>query len=153
MNDILETEDVEESEEDTSPPVTAKIKRKVSFNDEDDSETLEITFQHTNTEPCKEPYDPAKGILKPSDIYEAFSHLFKDQIVSVLKKSKYTDPVPSVSAKVDNKILEDVSSYPQSQRETIVVKDVIEKVDQSDNQFAEAQRPVSIFKKRRQQMK
>lgn len=153
MNDILETNDIEESEEDTSASESNKIKRKVYFADEDDSETLELTFQYSNIEPCKEPYDPAKGIQKPSDIYEAFSHLFSDQTVSILKKSKCTDPIPNVSAKMDNKTLEDRPKSSQSQRETIVVKDVIEKVNQSDNQHEEIQRPVSIFKKRRQQMK
>lgn len=152
MNDILETDDIEEPEEDSTPSQTTKIKRKVSFHDEDDSETLEITFQHSNIEPCKEPYDPAKGIQKPSDIYKAFSHLFSDQTVSILKKSKYTDPVSSVSAKVANKT-EDGSTDSNSRRETIIVKDVTEKIDQNDNQFAEIQRPVSIFKKRRQQIK
>lgn len=151
LNDILETDDIEESEEDITPCQTTKINRKVSFNDEDDSETLEIIFQHSNIEPCREPYDPAKGIQKPSDIYKAFSHLFSDQTISILKKSKYTEPIPSVSAKVHNKTLGDESRDPLSQRETIVVKDVIEKVDQSDNQYTEIHRPVSIFKKRRQQ--
>lgn len=152
MDDILETEEKEESEDDTSASETTKIKKKVSFADEDYSETLELTFQHSDIEPCKEPFDPAKGIQKPSDIYEAFSHLFSDQKNSILKKAKYTDPVPSVSAKVDSNLL-DGSEALHSQRETIVLKDVIEKLDQNDNELDEVKRPVSIFKKRRQLMK
>lgn len=150
MKDILETEDMEESEN-SSPSESTKVKRAVSFADEDDSETLQLTFQHSIIEPSKQVYDPAKGIQKPNDIYEAFPHLFNDQKASILKKSKYEDLVPSVSAEVDSKPLQ-IQSEIQLQKCTIVLKDVIEKLDQNDNELQEVKRPVSIFKKRRQQM-
>ncbi|KPJ12178.1 Unconventional prefoldin RPB5 interactor [Papilio machaon] len=86
LDDVLyEPKHAEEEEENKN---NENVKRSVSFADQDDSETLEITFKHSNVPANEESYDPKKGILKPSDIYDAFSHLFTET-TSILRKTKY----------------------------------------------------------------
>lgn len=158
LDDVIETEDTVDSEEESAVPLSpAKIKRKVSFADEDDSETLELSFMHTDVVPCREPYDPKKGIQKPSDIYEIFADSFSGEATSILKKSKYRKEisnmeVPQVISKPKVEF-EDYDSNIEVNR-IIEIKDVIEKVAQTVNNKQESgSRPTSLFKKKRQQMK
>ncbi|XP_069361221.1 uncharacterized protein [Maniola hyperantus] len=151
---ILEDEEVVDDsiKSDNSPRIT----RSVSFADQDNSETIEITFQHSNVEPSKEPYDPEKGITKPSDVYKAYSTLFGNEATSILKESKYENiPVhnfyedeaaistedPQYASEIDDTI------------KTIIIKDVVEKSDTNGNKVQYDTRPSSLFKKKRQQQK
>lgn len=161
LDDILQTEDVEDSEgeDETSSSSQAKIKKGVSFADEDDSKTLEITFKHSDIEPSNEPYDPKRGIQKPNDIYVAHSNLFSGA-TSILKKNLFVDKVSYVEMpKVEQKqwiIFEepDDESEDSNEDKTIVVKDVVEKDEKKHNKQENiGARPTSLFKKRRQQMK
>ncbi|KAJ2940704.1 hypothetical protein O0L34_g14814 [Tuta absoluta] len=162
-NDTSE-EELDEKAADSIPHTDSK--KRVSFADEDKSETLQLTFYHSDIEPCKEPYDPTKGITKPSDVYEAFSNNF--ETTSILKKTKYEDVkntdehVPKVEKKTKKKVdlLQNIEEDEQEEEEedgenrTIVVKDVVEKADVSENKADGGdKRPMSLFKQRRQQKK
>lgn len=155
LEDIIENEDVEEEEDDeddSNIPEPHKLERRVSFIDEDDSETLELTFKHSPVEPQHEPYDPAKGIQKPSDVYTAHSNLFGT--TSILKKSKY-EAVAEPKVKKPKIVLFDSqdSESEDEEHETIVVKDVVEKEKQSKPVLLSQARPTSLFKKKRMQKK
>lgn len=91
-------------------------------------------------------------------MYAACSHLFKETR-SILKKSKYG---PDISIeknlrgpinKEHNVIMEEAED--EEENETIVVKDVSEKVGQSRQVVVEESkaRPSSLFKLKRQQQK
>ncbi|CAH0592141.1 unnamed protein product [Chrysodeixis includens] len=158
LDDIIENEDTDDEEEDASIRTKATpLERRVSFVDEDDSETIEITFDHSSVEPNNEAYDPKKGIKKPSDVYEAHSNLIS-RPTSILKKSKY-EPVIN---KPETSVLE--ISPPEKkavqfdvqesvEQKTIVVKDVVEKVKPDDYKLETSARPTSLFKKKRMQNK
>ncbi|XP_072947331.1 uncharacterized protein uri [Epargyreus clarus] len=142
-------EDAEDEETDED----IKLKKKVSFADENDSETLELTFKHSDIDPINIPYDKNKGITKPSDIYEAFPSLFCGE-TSILKKTKYDSPPD----KYKSSSTEEEHSNNQVEvkedlhiNRTILIKDVTEKVDHIDNDLCNKARPMSLFKKRRQQ--
>ncbi|XP_063394752.1 unconventional prefoldin RPB5 interactor-like protein [Cydia fagiglandana] len=159
LDDILENEDVEEADEESEQEHTLKqpadkIKRSVSFADEDDSETLELTFTHSDTEPDTTPYDKEKGITKPSDIYEAFASSFTET-TSILKKSKYERDLSPCGPRNEKRTkVVDFQEAEDNRKmnKTIVVSDVVEKVDENDNKYESGdKRPVSLFKKRRQQ--
>ncbi|XP_061708329.1 unconventional prefoldin RPB5 interactor-like protein [Cydia pomonella] len=158
LDDILQNEDVEEadeeSEEEHSLKPAVKIKRRVSFADEDDSETLELAFMHSETEPDTTPYDKEKGIIKPSDIYEAFASSFTNT-TSILKKSKYERDLSPCGPRNEKRTkVVDFQEAEDNRKlnKTIVVNDVVEKVDENDNKFESGdKRPMSLFKKRRQQ--
>ncbi|CAG4988978.1 unnamed protein product [Colias eurytheme] len=147
LDDILneDSDDTEISEISEERSTATSLKKSVSFADEDNSETLEITFKHSDVEPNIEPYIPDKGITKPSDIYEAYSNLFIDGKTSILRKSKYdNDKSETIAPEVTN-------VQPEEElRHTIVVKDVIEKAE-CNEKSNNPSRPVSLFKKRRQQ--
>lgn len=160
LDDIIEgEEDVESSstEDDTSSSPAHVIKRGVSFADEDDSETIEIAFKHSEVLPSNDCYNPEKGIQKPSDIYTAHANLFSET-TSILKKKKInmvteaditTQDVPKVTLMQtdEDKVFENVNK-------TIVVRDVVEKVDQNGNKVENTElRPTSLFKKKRMQKK
>ncbi|XP_047984517.1 unconventional prefoldin RPB5 interactor-like protein [Leguminivora glycinivorella] len=159
LDGILQNEDVEEADEESEEehslkqPAT-KIKRSVSFADEDDSETLELTFTHTETEPDTTPYDKKKGIRKPSDIYAAFSNSFTET-TSILKKSKYDRDLSPCGPRHEKRTkVVDFQEAEDNRKmnKTIVVNDVVEKVDENDNKYESGdKRPMSLFKKRRQQ--
>uniref|UniRef100_A0A2A4JMK5 Unconventional prefoldin RPB5 interactor n=1 Tax=Heliothis virescens TaxID=7102 RepID=A0A2A4JMK5_HELVI len=150
LEDIIDNEDVEEGEEDSNKTGPQKLQRRVSFVDEDDSETLELTFKHSPVEPHHEPYDPTKGIQKPSDIYEAHSNLFGNGTTSILKKSKYE----TVSEpKVKKEMTVQFDKQDSEEHETIVVKDVVEKEKQPEPVLLSQARPTSLFKKKRMQNK
>lgn len=134
-------------EEKESPKGSNKIpKAKIYFQeDKDASETVEITFSHSDVLPETKPYDPERGIQKPSDIYEAFSISDKPKkYESILsKESKY--PITETVSP------ETTSAVPvRTEHKEIVLKDVTEsksiKVEQSE-------RPMSLFKKKRMQKK
>ncbi|XP_049883819.1 unconventional prefoldin RPB5 interactor-like protein [Pectinophora gossypiella] len=165
LEDIIDTEDVEteeeedddnEEEESTSTSHSTDSKRKVYFADEDDSETLELAFHHSDAEPNKEPYNSKEGITKPSDIYEAYSNLFTETI-SILKKSKYEEKdLDAKIAKQQPKHEKKKVDWPiEDITRTIVVNDVVEKADisESSNNNKTEKRPVSLFKQLRQQKK
>ncbi|XP_038208309.1 unconventional prefoldin RPB5 interactor-like protein [Zerene cesonia] len=144
LDDIL-NEDSDDTD-DISEERSTSLKKSVSFADEDNSETLELTFKHSEVEPNTEPYNPDKGITKPSDIYEAYSNSFKDGKTSILRKSRYDNN------EIDTFAPETTScTQPEEElRQTIVVKDVVEKAE-GDEKSNKPSRPVSLFKKRRQQ--
>ncbi|XP_041975289.1 unconventional prefoldin RPB5 interactor [Aricia agestis] len=155
LDDILdEDSNVEESNDDESivDNKTAN-KQSVTFH-EDDSETLELTFKHSEQEPTNEPYDSNKGITKPSDVYSAFSNLFVNETKSILKKSKYESQefnhVNDIKKEV--KMINESIKKEESEHRTIVIKDISEKVE-PEAKNTSSERPVSIFKKRRQQQK
>lgn len=128
----------------------------MSFIDEDDNETLEITFKHSPIDSNKEPYDPTKGIQKPSDIYEAYSKHFGIGTTSILKKSKYEAPTETpekAKASKERGVKFDIDTQDTKQPETIVIKDVVEKVTQADPKLMSQARPTSLFKKKRMQNK
>ena len=152
--DEEETEEDEMDEEDTNEKKSHKLVRRVSFVDEDDSKTLEITFKHSPIDSDKEPYDPSKGIQKPSDIYNAHSKLFGNGTTSILKKSKYeamTDK-SDITATKDKQRGVQFDTQDEEEPEDIVIKDVVEKVTQADPKLISQARPTSLFKKKRMQM-
>lgn len=129
-----------------------EIKRSVSFADEDESETLELIFKHSEIQPNMESYNPENGITKPSDIYTAYSHLFTET-TPILRRSKYepskSEPKMSQNNKMEFEIL---SSNIHTTNKTIMVKDISEKtVIKEPVSNCNESRPISIFKKRRQQ--
>lgn len=99
-----------------------------------------------------ESYNPEKGITKPSDIYTAYSHLFTET-TPILRRSKYesskSEPKMSQNNEMESEIL---SSNMHTTNKTIIVKDISEKtvIKEPVSNCSES-RPISIFKKRRQQ--
>ncbi|XP_053615842.1 unconventional prefoldin RPB5 interactor-like protein [Plodia interpunctella] len=157
LEDILQTEDVESTDdEDSSSRQSPISKRGVTFVEDDDSETIDIVYKHSSVEPTTEPYDPTKGITKPSDIYVAYSNLFKET-TSILKKTKYEDNKNvNVENTIDKKLIDDsiLELHENNINKTIVVKDVVEKYDVNSNKFENTEsRPISLFKKKRLQNK
>lgn len=148
MDDILETEQITEKSEEFK---LSSLQRRVSFADEDDSETLEITFTHSDIEPNKELYDPTKGIQKPSDIYEVFSNILNEETTSILKKSSYEEK-KVWNEEVTTMKSREVIQKEELEKQTIVIKDVTEKVGLKQNKLDD-NRPVSLFKKKRLQNK
>ncbi|KOB65765.1 Unconventional prefoldin RPB5 interactor [Operophtera brumata] len=156
-DDILETDsDDDETIVKTTPTI---LKKSISFADEveDTSETVDITFKHSEVEPSRDPYDPEKGILKPSDIYEAHSQNLNSKPISILKKTKYDSNISedvltreqvNINLSVDSS---EIELYPV--KETIVVKDVIENLIDNQIKIDIDVRPTSLFKKRRMQNK
>lgn len=158
---------MEEDDDDSAPTISednsVKIKRNVSFADNSDAETLEIIFKHSSIEPCNESYNPEIGIVKPSDIYEAYSNFFTNETTSILKKSKYgyinlTDEINSDNLKTSFKKHTDDTKVPLAEdninvTRSIVINDVVEKNDENNTKVGDDRRPVSLFKKRRQQQK
>ncbi|CAH2049905.1 unnamed protein product, partial [Iphiclides podalirius] len=66
LNEIIH----EDSDKDDSEEIESnnEIKKSVSFADEDESETLELSFKHSDIEPSMEPYNPEKGKAGPSPL-------------------------------------------------------------------------------------
>lgn len=165
LDDILETEDVEteDSIEDEDKSASNKIKKSICFADQDDGETLEITFSHTNTKPKTDSFDPKKGIRMPSDLYEAFSQLFDNKTTSILKKPKYRpeeeQAKPSVKQnkqvmfKESTQTLESLEPEETPVDRAIVINDVVEKVGVNQHMIKGGARPTSLFKKKRMQNK
>lgn len=140
-----------------------KQNSKVSFErDNEDCETLELTFSHSNVEPDTTPYNPEVGIRQPSDIYHAFNLIDKSKnIKSILKKKVYpienTESLEGKSLEI-SKSLEDkdpVINIEENriERNTIVLKDIKEKNDLIENIVEESKRPPSLFKMKRLQKK
>lgn len=154
LDEIIQDDDVQETE-DKSDNSSTKITRSVSFADQDDSETIEIYFKHSNNEASKEAYDPEKGITKPSDIYTVYSNLFENEASSILKKSKYDSTKEGLYYEDEDTKEIEVQTYARNEEEieTIVVKDVVEKSDKTENKVRYDTRPTSLFKKKRQQQK
>ncbi|XP_046963762.1 unconventional prefoldin RPB5 interactor [Vanessa cardui] len=150
LDDILEESSEDDSKHDDK---SNRIKKSITFADEEDNETIDINFKHSDFESSKDQYDPKKGITKPSDIYDAFSNLFANATTSILRKSKYDNidiqNENLISAEMDNK----VHSVKKIEKKTICINDVIEKTDQNQNKVDSEDRPKSLFKKRRQQQK
>ncbi|XP_075973936.1 unconventional prefoldin RPB5 interactor [Anticarsia gemmatalis] len=171
LDDMIDNEDIddetdetdEEEKEEPSRLEPTKLERRVSFVDEDNSETLELTFKHSEVEPDNSPYDPEKGIQKPSDIYKAHSSLFESGTTSILKKSKYAtdNDIPEMLKKPETKVEKTISQTPLEEdrqqehipHQTIVIKDVVEKMGQGDNTLQTEKKPMSLFKKKRMQNK
>lgn len=151
LDDIIENEDVDEEEE-TCETGATKLQRRVSFVDEDDSKTLDITFKHSTTECNKEPYNPNKGIQKPSDIYDLHFKLFENETTSILKKSKY-EAVAETSYTKPSESTVQIDTQTSKEPEPIVIKDVVEKVTPADPNLLTQARPTSLFKKKRLQNK
>ncbi|RVE47804.1 hypothetical protein evm_007559 [Chilo suppressalis] len=150
LDDMIHSEE-EYIEEDSEKSSDQKIKRSVIFADEDDSETLEITFKHSEVIPFLEPYNPEKGIQKPSDVYTAFGNLFSEETTSILKKNRYEcDKVLTPDNKTQESLeLKDEINYPA---QTILMKDVTERKDtNSKTAHDKDTRPTSLFKKKRMQ--
>ncbi|KAH9631624.1 hypothetical protein HF086_006616 [Spodoptera exigua] len=159
LEDIIDNEDVEETKEDLEgndqEGQIPKIQRRVSFVDENDSNTLDITFKHSVTDPINKPYDASKGIQKPSDIYQAHSNLFGTGTTSILKKSKYATADVKRAPKVEfqKESAAQVKSHENGSQEVIVIKDVVEKEEQENSKLLSQPRPTSLFKKKRMQSK
>lgn len=159
LDDIIEGEEVDSDEDDNSTSSLAPIiKRQVSFADEDDSETIEITFKHSDVPPSNDIYDPSKGIQKPSDIYNAYTNMFTEP-TSILKKTKYADTdIDYKTVKQDSPIATCMQTEEDEEsvniNSTIVVRDVMERTDQNGNMMENTEsRPMSLFKKKRMQNK
>ncbi|XP_022822403.1 unconventional prefoldin RPB5 interactor-like protein [Spodoptera litura] len=157
LEDIIDNEDVEQAEEELDDNEQEgqipKIQRRVSFVDENDSNTLEITFKHSDTHLIYEPYDASQGIQKPSDIYQAHSNLFGTATTSILKKSKYEradDKGAPIILLKENAT--PVKFQESGSQEVIIVKDIVEKVDYNTELLSQS-RPTSLFKKKRMQNK
>ncbi|XP_050342270.1 unconventional prefoldin RPB5 interactor [Nymphalis io] len=150
LDDILEGSSEDDCQHDDN---SNKIKKNITFADEEDSETIDINFKHSDFESSKEPYEPNKGITKPSDIYDAFSNLFANATTSILRKSKYEN----VSIQSDKEIYDEAQnkmpSLKKNEKRTICINDVKEKTDEKQNKVDSDNRPKSLFKKRRQQQK
>ncbi|OWR53626.1 hypothetical protein KGM_202221 [Danaus plexippus plexippus] len=146
IDDILETAE----DEDSSRSDTSKSSKSVSFTDEDDGKTLELTFTHTDVEPDMTPYDPEKGIMKPRDIYVACANLFNNGTTSILRKSKYLDKSANVTKEMEAPQAVNKNGITDTERQEIVVRDVVEKSASQENLTASA-RPTSLFKQKRQQ--
>ncbi|CAH0724514.1 unnamed protein product, partial [Brenthis ino] len=152
LDDILEEEDDDDSAPTISEDNSVKIKRNVSFADNSDTETLEINFKHSSIEPCNESYNSEKGIVKPSDIYEAYSNFFTNETTSILKKSKYghtnlTNEINSDNLKTSFKNHPDDTKVPlendnMNVSRSIVINDVVEKNDENDTKVANDRRPI-----------
>lgn len=160
LDDVLETEDIEseEGEENIVKTTPNKLKKSISFADEveDTSETLEITFKHSEVEPGNEPYNKEKGISKPSDVYEAYSHLFDGKPASILKKLKCDSDnvekaLPSKQVTYSTVDYPEIEVYPV--KETIVVRDVKEYSSNKLRKIDTDVRPTSLFRKKRMQNK
>ncbi|XP_026492646.2 unconventional prefoldin RPB5 interactor [Vanessa tameamea] len=150
LDDILE----ESSDDDSKHGEESnRIKKSITFADEEDNDTIDINFKHSDFESSKDSYDPKKGITKPSDIYDAFPNLFTNATTSILRKSKYDN----VNIQNDNLICTEMQNKTHSvkkiEKKTICINDVIEKTDQKQNKVDSEDRPKSLFKKRRQQQK
>ncbi|CAH2102969.1 unnamed protein product [Euphydryas editha] len=145
LYDVIDEMDVKQIE------AAPKIKKSITFADED-SETLEITFKHSDVEPSKEPYQPNKGITKPSDIYDVYSNLFTNETMSILRKSKYDI---DLNVENNNFIFEEpqpvMREVKKPEKQTIHIKDVKEMTDQNQIKVDSDNRPTSLFKRRRQQ--
>lgn len=159
-DDILETDVDSDDDEIIVKTTPTKLKKCISFADEveDTSETIDVTFKHSNVEPSHAPYDPEKGISKPSDIYEAHSHHFNSKPTSILKKLKYDpdvgeDALTREKVKIDSTVDSPEIVYEYPVKETIVVKDVIENTIDNRSKIDVDVRPTSLFKKRRMQNK
>ncbi|KAJ0182796.1 hypothetical protein K1T71_002165 [Dendrolimus kikuchii] len=149
LDDILDTEEITEKEEEVK---LTNLQRRVSFADEDDSATLELTFTHSDIEPNNELYNPEKGIQKPSDIYQVYCNILNEETTSILKKTRYEE----------NKILKKEIKFAEPkelvheeaiERQTIVINDVIEKVELKQSKLEDVGKPISLFKKKRLQNK
>ncbi|CAG9580982.1 unnamed protein product [Danaus chrysippus] len=145
IDDILETAE----DEDSIRSDTSKSSKSVAFADEDDGETLELTFTHTDVEPDTTPYNPENGIVKPRDVYAAYANLFNNGTTSILRKSKYIDKPVNITKEETTQAVKK-NGITDTDRQEIVVKDVIEKSDSQENVTASA-RPTSLFKQKRQQ--
>ncbi|XP_047532405.1 unconventional prefoldin RPB5 interactor [Vanessa atalanta] len=150
LDDILEESSDDGSEHGEK---SNSIKKSITFADEEDNDTIDINFKHSDFESSKDSYDPKKGITKPSDIYDAFPNLFANATISILRKSKYGN----VNIQNDNLIYAEMQNKTRSikkiEKKTICINDVIEKTDQKQNKVDSEDRPKSLFKKRRQQQK
>ncbi|KAJ8735253.1 hypothetical protein PYW07_006873 [Mythimna separata] len=163
LSDMIDDEDLDEEEEedddddeDTSGAQAPKLQRRVSFVDEDDSNTLEITFTHSPVDSNHQPYNPAEGIQTPGHIYDAHSKLFENGTTSILKKSKYETVAEKSDIKkedIPRKKVVQFDNEDVGEPETIVIKDVVEKVTQADPKVLSQARPTSLFKKKRMQSK
>ncbi|CAK1544388.1 unnamed protein product [Leptosia nina] len=143
-----DSDDVDENSEKQNIPMP---KKKVSFFNEDECETLELTFKHSNSGPSISPYNANIGITKPSDIYEAFPVSFLKKTASVLKNR--TEEYSTSNKPHEPNAVQEISKNNQDivQRDTIVVKDITEKVEFDMNvNEKKNQRTQSLFKKRRQ---
>ncbi|XP_068626802.1 unconventional prefoldin RPB5 interactor-like protein [Battus philenor] len=150
IDDVIHNPDTEEDNEENS--ASSIIKRAVSFADEDESETLELNFKHSEVEPCKTLYDPKKGISKPSDIYVAFSNLFTET-TPILRKTNYV--INKTVTKRDQAVNVnlDACEHIADIKNVIVIDDVKEKpvvTRKLPTPGNGRNRPMSIFKKRRQ---
>ncbi|XP_050680481.1 unconventional prefoldin RPB5 interactor 1 [Leptidea sinapis] len=133
--------------------VVSDHEKRVSFAcDDDDVETFEITFKHSDVVPSSNPYRSESGIMKPSDIYVAFSHMFTDETKSILKRDNNiycdkiddTDKVKETQSEINR--LDEV-------RQEIIIKDVLENKENYISKQENNQRPASIFKKQRLKQK
>ncbi|XP_013175889.1 PREDICTED: unconventional prefoldin RPB5 interactor-like [Papilio xuthus] len=150
LDDVLyEPEPADEVEENKN---SVKVKRSVSFADQDESETLEITFKHSNVPANEDSYDPKKGILKPSDVYDAFSHLFPET-TSILRKTKYKPETTEPSNDLEQSKKINFEFKRDNATNIVFVFDDVKEKELSKQRILDNRhkRPVSIFKKRRQQ--
>lgn len=171
LDDVLDAEDIESNDDDENIVKTTptKLQKSISFADEaeDTSETIELTFKHNDVEPNNDPYNTEIGITKPSDIYDAHSHLFNIKPTSILKKSKYNSDHnkqinvednydKEITITQDESVISSINStdvevYPV--KKTIVVNDVTENSSNHRSKIDADVRPTSLFKKRRMQNK
>lgn len=165
LDDMLQNRGQDENEKsltkqnyEDAKPKSGKLKKSISFADEDDGETLELQFKHSEIKPNLDPYDPKKGITKPSDIYIAYSSLFDQKPSSILKKSKYDDDTdlqekPKVKTVGFTTIANSEEDFEEDVPRTIVVKDVVEKSVTVEKKVEMGARPTSLFQKKRMQNK
>lgn len=146
LDDIL-NDDSENSDATTEEIPVSNTKKTVRFSDDDQNKTMEIYFKHSYVEPVISPYNQNLGIKKPSDVYEAFPTSFTDDTSSILKNTISSKDSKDQDGNKNTVLTSDISP-----RETIIVKDVLEKAD-SDHKHNKQHRPVSLFKKRRQLQK
>nr|XP_026492646.1 unconventional prefoldin RPB5 interactor [Vanessa tameamea] len=150
LDDILEESSDDDSEHGEE---SNRIKKSITFADEEDNNTIDINFKHSDFESSKDSYDPKKGITKPSDIYDAFPNLFANATTSILRKSKYDNVNIQNDNLICTKMQNKTHSVKKIEKKTICINDVIEKTDQKQNKVDSEDRPKSLFKKRRQQQK
>ncbi|KAL4713832.1 hypothetical protein ACJJTC_015486, partial [Scirpophaga incertulas] len=133
----------------------SEVRTKVTFLDENESETLEISVQHSAILPSIEDYNPTAGIQKPSDIYFAYDYLFNIETYSILKKTKYDCDkveVNNFESTCEKKNDVDNKTHDMHLNKTIIVHDVEERQSKkiTSLDYNEA-KPMSIFKRQRMQ--
>lgn len=107
--------------------------------------------------PDNNKYDPSIGIVKPSDVYDAYPELFKDtkETVSILKESKYplNNGILGQIINDEDEVNNDKNWQHYNERKKITINDVNENLVScaEETEIEPQKRQISLFKQRRMQ--